>query len=243
MNLLRSWSTDFHVALTFLTCLGRARITSGEAISRSMAMYPLVGLVIGALLAIAAHLPLTPWVLAWMLTLLNLGVTRGLHWDGWADLWDGWGSGATDARFWEIVKDSHIGAFGVMGLILGLGLQTALFEAALRNHAHATILLAPACGRLCCLLLARLGRDLARPGLGHNALAGATNRALRLGLASTLLAALPSASLPTGIGMVLAIVPLFPLLRLGRRQGGLNGDFLGSAIIAGELGLLFPLAC
>ena len=91
--------SNFLVALTFLTRLGRARITSSEAIARSMSMYPLVGVLIGAALALAALLPLSSWVLAWGLAGLNIYLTRGLHWDGWADLWDAWGSGATDDRF------------------------------------------------------------------------------------------------------------------------------------------------
>lgn len=235
-----TWLTDFHVALTFLTRLGRARITSSEAIVRSMGMYPLVGAVIGAGLAILAMLPLSPWIAAWSVTAANIILTRGLHWDGWADLWDGWGSGASGERFWTIVKDSRIGAFGVMGLVLGLGLQTALFKQAIDHRAWSTLVLAPVFGRLCCLILARLGQSLSRPGLGSNALAGATDRALTIGLISTLGLALATPWLQALSGMALAALPLFLLLRLGTRQQGLNGDFLGAAIIAGEICILLP---
>ena len=234
--------TDFLVALTFLTRLGRARITTSEAISRSMPMYPLVGAVIGLILALASQLPLSSWILAWILTGLNLYLTRGLHWDGWADLWDGWGSGATEERFWAIVKDSHIGAFGTMGLTLGLGMQTALFECAVRNKAWAALLFAPVFGRFCCLVLARLGQSLSRPGLGQNALQGATTSALILGGCTTLL---PSLAMPLShpaTALALAIAPLAALMALGRKQHGVNGDFLGSAIIAGEICALLPLA-
>ena len=55
--------TDFLVALTFLTRLGRARITTSGAISRSMPMYPLVGAVIGLILALTSLLPLSSWTL------------------------------------------------------------------------------------------------------------------------------------------------------------------------------------
>jgi adenosylcobinamide-GDP ribazoletransferase len=233
--------SNFLVALTFLTRLGRARITSSEAIARSMSMYPLVGVLIGAALALAALLPLSSWVLAWGLAGLNIYLTRGLHWDGWADLWDAWGSGATDDRFWAIVKDSRIGAFGTMGLILGLGAQAALFERAVALHAWPALVFAPAFGRFCCLLLARLGRGLSRPGLGQNALSGATPAALTLGGGCTLLAALGLPASHTALTLALAAAPLAALLGLARRQEGLNGDFLGTAIIAGELCALLPL--
>jgi adenosylcobinamide-GDP ribazoletransferase len=238
MNPLR----DFLVALTFLTRLGRARITTSEAVSRSMPMYPLVGALLGLILALASLFPLSSWVLAWGLTGLNLYLTRGLHWDGWADLWDGWGSGATGDRFWAIVKDSHTGAFGVMGLVLGLGLQTALFERAVSLEAWGYLLFAPVFGRLCCLALARLGRGVARPGLGQNALNGATGQALALGGATALLTALAVPIGHAAAACVLTIAPLAGLATLARRQAGMNGDFLGAAIIAGELCALLPLA-
>jgi adenosylcobinamide-GDP ribazoletransferase len=234
--------TDFLVALSFLTRLAPSRLTTSEAISRSMAMYPLVGAVIGLILALAARLPVSSWILAWVLVGVNLFVTRGLHWDGWADLWDGWGSGATGERFWTIVKDSHVGAFGVMGLILGLGMQAALFELAIAQKAWTHLFFAPVFGRFCCLALARLGRELPRVGLGQNALRGATNRALALG---AITAAIPALLLPLAhLAAILALTlgPLALLLTLARRERGMNGDFLGAAIIAAELCALFPLA-
>lgn len=236
------WFQNFHVALTFLTRLGRARITSSAEISASMPMYPLVGGLIGLVLIPVATLPMSSWVLAWVLAGANIHLTRGLHWDGWADLWDGWGSSATGERFWEIVKDSRIGAFGVMGLVLGLGLQTALLESAISQRAWAALPWSFMFGRLCCLLLAFRGRDLSRPGLGHNALRGATGRALLFGSAVT---AMPLFFLPpvhAALSLTLSLFPLELLLRLGHRQGAINGDFLGAAIIAGEICALLPLA-
>lgn len=238
---MKSW-TDFHVALTFLTPLGRARITSNEAISRSMAMYPLVGAIIGISLTLTSLLPLASWPLAWLITTLNLVLTRGLHWDGWADLWDGWGSGQRGQRFWDIVKDSHIGAFGVMGLLLGLGLQTALFERAIAHQAYAVMILAPVQGRYCCLLLARMGRDLSRPGLGQNAVHGADQRALAVGGLITLIPLLTVPAAHALISLLLTAIALYFLVKLARLQHGLNGDFLGAAIVAGEICALAPLA-
>ena len=237
-----TWLHELHVALTFLTRLGRARITTSAEISASMPMYPLVGGLIGLLLLPVAMLPVSSWVLAWILTGLNIYLTRGLHWDGWADLWDGWGSGATGMRFWDIVKDSHIGAFGTMGLILGLGLQTALFEAAIAHNAWTALLFAPVFGRFSCLVLARMSQSLSRPGLGQNAVQGATTSALILGGCTTLIPALALSPSHLGASLVLAVIPLAALVALGRRHNGVNGDFLGSAIIAGEICALLPLA-
>lgn len=232
----------FHVALTFLTRLGRARIASNAEISASIGMYPLVGAVIGLCWTLGLIAPFSSWISAWFMVALNIWLTRGLHWDGWADLWDGWGSGAAGERFWEILKDSRIGAFGVMGLVCGLGIQAALFERVVFLGAWPALILAPVCGRYCAVVLAAFGKKLTRPGLGSTTLAGATAPALALGGATTLCAALFSPPTHIVCGALLAAPALLFLLRLGRRVHGLNGDFLGTAIVAGEICALLPWA-
>jgi adenosylcobinamide-GDP ribazoletransferase len=90
-----------------------------------------------------------------------------------------------------------------------------------------------------------MGQSLSRAGLGQNALQGATPFALILGGCTTLIVALPlgltlpSPSLP--LTLALALGALASLLALGRKQDGVNGDFLGSAIVAGEICALIPL--
>ncbi|MEG6551942.1 adenosylcobinamide-GDP ribazoletransferase, partial [Desulfocurvibacter africanus] len=113
----------FFTALAFLTRLVPARLGKPEDLAAAMAWLPAVGLVLGGLLVVPLALGLfsaTPWVQAWLLVIANLWATRGLHLDGLADVADGWGSGADGQRFWEIVKDSRLGAFGAMGLLLTL---------------------------------------------------------------------------------------------------------------------------
>lgn len=236
------WFTDFHTALTFLTCLGRARLASEQDLRRAMPMYPLVGALLGALFWLCAQAPLLPPVWAWVLCAVNVLLTRGLHWDGWADLWDGWGSGRSGEEFWAVVKDSRIGAFGVVGLVLGLGMQATLLECALRAHAGAALFMMPVFGRFCCLFLALWGQNVLRSGLGKTNARGIHFLTLVPGLI-VLLCVFPA--LPVRhvmFSLVLAILALGLLVRLGRRQGGINGDFLGAAIIAGELCALIPLA-
>lgn len=237
-----TWWTYFYIALTFLTRLGRASVVSKEEISASVSMYPLVGGVVGLFWILALFLPFSSWISAWLLVVLNIWLTRGLHWDGWADLWDGWGSGAVGERFWEILKDSRAGAFGVMGLVCGLGMQAVLFERAVFLQTWPVLLLAPVFGRYCAVVLARFGKDLARPGLGQNTLAGATPGALVRGGAVTLAVAFFSPATHLACCVLLAASVLFFLLRLGRCHQGLNGDFLGTAIVAGEFCALLPLA-
>jgi len=117
---------NFLQALSFLTILPVGRYAPPEEtnLARSMAFFPLVGLVIGLILSLGNYLfsLLFPQTLALWLTIgLLVFLTRGLHLDGFADTLDGLGSGGTKERMLEVMKDSRIGAFGVVGLIMLIG--------------------------------------------------------------------------------------------------------------------------
>jgi adenosylcobinamide-GDP ribazoletransferase len=90
----------FLQALSFLTILpvGHPSLSEGKELARSMAFFPLVGLIIGLVLAVGHCLflllfsePLSLWLTIGLLALL----TRGLHLDGFADTMDGLGSGGS----------------------------------------------------------------------------------------------------------------------------------------------------
>lgn len=233
-------------ALGFLTRLGPARVVEPEELGATLVWFPAVGLVLGLLLAAPAYLGLFqahPAAQALVWTAMNLLLTRGLHWDGWADLWDGWGSGASGERFWEIVKDSRTGAFGVMGIALGLGafllLGTEILQSGAGASALGTLVFAPVLGRAADVVLCASCRELERPGLGQLFIRAATPKTVAVALAAA--AAIGLALLPFSQllwSTALAGAGLLPLIRLARRQGGLNGDFLGAAIIWGELSVL-----
>ncbi|MEW5774086.1 MAG: adenosylcobinamide-GDP ribazoletransferase, partial [Thermodesulfobacteriota bacterium] len=187
-------------------------------------------------------LPRSPWAAAWLALLGSLWLTRGLHWDGWADLCDAWGSRATGERFWQILKDSRTGAFGAMGLFMGLSGQLLLLHHCLGWGLYAGVGYCFVFGRGLAVGLMALNRDLSRPGLGAAFLPGATPGRLAAAAALTLgpgLWALPAPSLAAAL--LLGIFGLSELTALARRHGGLNGDFLGCAIVWGELSVLLAL--
>ena len=114
--------TPLSAAMDFLTRLAPARIHDDATIAASVKYFPVAGMVVGtvctapfALGVLRGH----PWLQAWLLLCLNLWITRGLHWDGMADIADAWGASGDTQRFWTVIKDSRIGAFGGMALVLG----------------------------------------------------------------------------------------------------------------------------
>lgn len=90
--------------------------------------FPLVGGMVGvagaAMLALASHW--WPPVVAVILSMaFTVWLTGGFHEDGWADTCDGLGGTVSRERALEIMKDSRIGSYGSLGLILLLGLKAA----------------------------------------------------------------------------------------------------------------------
>ena len=95
---------------------------------------------------------------------------------------------------------------------------------------------APVAGRGLAVALMGCCRDLGRPGLGSLCLPGATRSATAFSVVLGLAALWAAGGLwAAAWGAALCGVVLWRLAALAREQGGINGDFLGAAIVAGEL--------
>jgi len=202
---------------------------------RASVWYPFVGLVIGGLtwLTWTAATRFFPPLAAGILTLIFwVWMTGGLHLDGLADCCDGLLASASVERRLEIMKDSRLGAFGGIGLILVLLLKAAAL-ASLAPQTAPGILLAASLARWCILPAGLL--PLARPsGMGADFKAGfsrwyiAAGAVIPLALA-VLLGARGLISLLTG-SLAAAL-----LLRFAKsRIGGVTGDVFGMTVEAVE---------
>lgn len=107
--------------------------------SYSMAFLPVIGVVIGILIygwfRLAALLSLQPFLTGSVATGLMLLITGGIHLDGLCDTFDALSSHQDKERKLEIMKDPHIGAFGVMGCCSYLILLTAVLSQ-LAGYSH-----------------------------------------------------------------------------------------------------------
>src|SRR5689334_23380674 len=118
----------FIAALHFLTAMPVAsrRMFADTELGASLAYYPLVGAVLGVLLALAATV--AQWLFAdgvgAALTLLVwILLTGGLHYDGLMDACDGLLSHRASEERMLIMRDVHVGAWGVLGGGLALLIQ------------------------------------------------------------------------------------------------------------------------
>jgi len=165
---------NFLQALSFLTILPGENISFWEEkkLARSMAFFPLVGLIIGFILALGYYLfsfffsrALVLWLTIGLLALL----TRGLHLDGFADTMDGLGSGGPKEKILEVMRDSRIGAFGVIGLIMLIGAKYLALDQIPNSSIPYTLILMTVMGRNAMVLVcyrspyARSEGGLAKP--------------------------------------------------------------------------------
>lgn len=93
----------------------------GECFKHVVPYWPFVGWLTGGVTAGVLWLTaqVFPFPVAVLLTIVSrLLLTGALHEDGLADFLDGFGGGTTRERILAIMKDSHIGSYGVIGLIL-----------------------------------------------------------------------------------------------------------------------------
>lgn len=227
------------LALQFLTRLPTPALADfrPEELARAAIWFPLVGLLLGLLIATATALGarLDPWLGALLGLLAWIGLTGALHLDGLADLADALGAAHADReRLLAVLSDPHVGVFGVTALVAQLLGKLVLLMLLAQAGTFWPILLIPAWARLGPLLWARL--PSIKPGLGERFAWRVGNPgiglwALALAAASLLAPALLAA----------------PLLLLGwraylrARLGGMTGDALGAGVEWVESGLLLML--
>ncbi|HYO27319.1 MAG TPA: adenosylcobinamide-GDP ribazoletransferase [Azonexus sp.] len=225
---------------------------SAEALDRSARYFPAVGLVIGgigALVFLGASL-FWPQAVAVLLSMAaTIYATGAFHEDGLADMVDGLGGGWDKLRILEIMKDSRVGSYGVVALVLALLGKFVLLVALDATLVPFALLAGHALSRFCStVLLATM--DYVREDLLAKAKPLATRLSggemlVALGFVIAVLALLPLEKAVAGCA--LATLATFWLAgKFKRWLGGYTGDCLGAtqqvSEIAFYLGLLASLA-
>lgn len=248
--MIRDWLSAAATGAQFLTRLpvpGGANADPARFprdIARALVLFPLLGALIGALSASALLLggALWPLPVAVLLALaVEARITGALHEDAVADLCDALGGGRTPEEVLRILKDSRIGAFGTLGLVLAVALRAAGLMVQPEAWRAAVVLVVSGClGRLLMLaVLAAVPTVPGRPGLASAVGPAAGWR--RVALAAVVAA--PALALGVAVdarGMAVAVLggALFLLwyaALLRRRIGGVTGDAAGAAAYAGIL--------
>jgi adenosylcobinamide-GDP ribazoletransferase len=223
---------------------------------RGLALAPLVGAAVGsvsgALLLVTGVDLIARLLSATLVVALAAWITRGLHWDGLADVADGLGSGAPPERAREIMRRSDIGPFGVLVLGFTIALQVlCLAQLPAGAPALAAWVLAVTLGRLAVVVACGPWVQCARPeGLGATVIGSVAPALLVIAGALTGVVAVGAAMggpLPWSTallwGPLAAVGVALGLGRLAQRRfGGSTGDVLGATAELATVAVLLVLA-
>jgi adenosylcobinamide-GDP ribazoletransferase len=222
------------------------------AIGRGAWAFPVVGAALGALGGGAYWLAREIGLPAFVAAVLAIGLlalaTGGLHEDGLADTADGFGGGRTRDQKLSIMRDSRIGTYGVLALVLVTLLRVGALAAMTGAAGFAALIAAASLGRGFAALPMSLLRPARADGLGHaagRAPGFSACLALILAVAAATLAAAGFALPWRAVGYAVAVAffaVLFVALLAQRHIGGVTGDVLGAAILLGEAAALAALA-
>ncbi|MDU4961629.1 MAG: adenosylcobinamide-GDP ribazoletransferase [Sporomusaceae bacterium] len=233
---------DFIRALQFLTRLPALPQVewSQAAFGRSARLFPLVGGLIGLLLAALDQLLQLPaaapeHAAAALLVTAGILVTGGLHCDGFMDTLDGVFSGRPRQQMLEIMKDSRVGAFGVIGFCLLLLTRYSLLLDMPPSLLPAALLTAPVVGRMAAVAAIYGFPYARREGLGksfHDSACGG-NLAVAAALTTLLLACIGTGAVLTGAAVLLVSWGVAGWFN--RKLDGLTGDVYGAIIEIAEV--------
>ena len=250
------WFIPPLLAIQFLTRLPVPGLNSLNAetakagLIKSVVWFPVVGALVGAITAatILVTEQFWPRVIAVIIALIvEARLTGAFHEDAVADFCDGFGGGITPQRIHEIMKDSRIGSYGAVGLILAIAMRASLLIALPAPLILPVLLASASFGRWLAVAIMATTEPFEpadRPSGGLAKDVGARTSitqwlaatGLALPFLLPLLLARPAA---TAAAICAAMLFLLWFRRfLLRHLGGVTGDCLGFAVYVGQILIL-----
>lgn len=244
MKELSALITDLARSLGFLSRLPvAARFFEGHSgeMSRTPRAFPLAGAVIaapaGLFLALLIGFGASAMLSAFAAVTVQILLSGALHEDGLADCADGLGGGATREKALLIMKDSRVGSYGVLALVLSIDIKVSAIASLVNT-------LAPLNVALCLIGIAAFSRAMmvwhwhALPPAKADGVAASLGKpddkalytALFLGLGIACLAIVPFAGFhPLVVSLMFSAIAAYGFqLYVGHRIGGQTGDTIGA---------------
>ncbi|MCG8454440.1 MAG: adenosylcobinamide-GDP ribazoletransferase [Spirochaetales bacterium] len=239
---MKAWAE----AMRFLTIIyipGKPPKSASDA----MAAYPWAGLTLGLLVALSAwgaSWVFQPLTIAIIALTIKIGLTGGLHFDGLADLADGFGGGRDQERRLAIMADSRLGTFGALALLAMAALQGVfLYELMSIRYSQPLsplflipLVLAPSFSRGLLPLFMRLFPSARPGGMGERSKNLANGKTILLALMAILVMAFCFSGF---MGIVILFLSggcmAYYGWKITKTLGGLTGDCYGALIEIGEL--------
>ena len=222
---------------------------SGEApnLGRAMWAYPIVGLAVGGLSAAVYYVVFSigmPALLAVFLALISaILITGAFHEDGLADVADGFGGGLTREKKLEIMRDSRIGTYGGLALIMAILLKGASLSQLPPLMAVKALVISATVSRamiiVAALILPPARKNSLATEAGKPSVGVCLTAFTAAGATGFLLAGLTASLYLTASTLVITLL----FCRLAYRQvQGFSGDILGATQQLAEISVLVTLA-
>jgi len=239
---------SFAAALTLFTRLPLCKWVDipSSAYSSAVVFWPLTGWLTGGLtacifFAMSYPIPVLPALICAIIA--NLLFTGALHEDGLADFCDGFGGGRDKESVLSIMKDSHIGTYGVIGLICYYLLIVTLLDS-LSPSIIAVIIFAADPFSKCCAsqiinLLPYARKEGAKNKISYQKMT-VSQFTINVFSGSLPLVPLILSSPRTSFSLILPLLSmLFLVIYMKRRIGGYTGDCCGASFLICEVSMIF----
>ncbi len=227
----------FLLLLQFMTRIPSPKVEyDSKKIGKAMRFFPVVGIIIGVILYYSFVLLNgyfdNPDVVIVLVILIEVILTGALHLDGLSDTFDGIFSYRSKKRMLEIMKDSRVGANGVLSLIVYFALKGVLLkEVLVIDNIPYFLLITPVISRFASVLNCGIGKYARASGMGKS-LVEETNS---LGVIISLAITIGYSYYFIGISAIYAVL-IVALLSgyfaklMERKIGGITGDTLGAVL-------------
>jgi adenosylcobinamide-GDP ribazoletransferase len=258
------WLSDLRLALILLTRLptGKSASPADATVARAAWIFPLVGLLVGAagggIFMAASYLGIGIASAALLTMGMQVLLTGALHEDGLADTADGFGGGRNRERKLEIMRDSRIGTYGVVALVLILSLRFTALQDIASNLLSISDELDEATGQNSAVIIALVAAGalsraamavvwyLLPPARSDGLAAGSGAVSFGSAVAATVIAALIAFATLPGFAFIVACAAAaalaFLVAALAHWQiRGHTGDVLGAAQQITEVGVLLAI--
>lgn len=201
--------------------------------TKGIIYFPVVGAIIGAFLSmiyyVFSHLNIELLTISTILVIAEIIITGGLHLDGLSDTFDGIYSNRDRERVLEIMKDSRIGANGVISLISLIVLKIALYISIPSEYIIYVIFLMPVFSRAMVPFICYKAKYPRKEGMGNMFIGKVEVKSLVISAVVLILSSL------VFIKSMLLILPMIMFTYLYRNHvsriiGGITGDVIGASI-------------
>jgi len=231
------------IALQFLTIFPvEIKSIKEEEFGKSLLYFPIVGALIGIVLALALFvLDFLPNLIKCSLILIiSIVISGGIHLEGFSDTCDGLYGGKCKEEILDIMRDSHIGAIGAIGLVCILLLKLSLFLSIPKEILWRSLILMCLFSRWVQVLVCYISKYARKEGKAKYFIEYASRKEFLISSLFTLAAFLFLLKIEGIVLFFISLLPIWVFITYVKKKiDGVTGDTIGATSEIAEVSILF----